>query len=119
MRDLLFRDKARKMTFVTEQPGKGVQEALLDYETLDRRGDFSLVRIRLHTGRTHQIRCQFAHRGLPLVGERKYSTLNDPCPLALWSYRLWFFHPTTGQKMVFSQLPPGQYPWTEMKMPQV
>ena len=68
MWDLLYRDKARKMTFVTEQPGKGVQEALLDYETLDRRGDLSLVRIRLHTGRTHQIRCQFAHRGLPLVG---------------------------------------------------
>ena len=119
MRDLLYRDKARKMTFVTEQPGKGVQEALLEYKTLDRVGELSLVLIWLQTGRTHQIRCQFAHRGLPLVGERKYCTLDDSCPLALWSYRLQFLHPTTGQTLAFSRLPPEQYPWTEMKLPQV
>ncbi len=115
MRDLLYRDKARKMTFVAEQPGKGVQEALLDYETLDRTGELSLVKILLHTGRTHQIRCQFAHRGLPLAGERKYSMLEDPCPLALWSWRLRFSHPGTEQAMDFTRQPPEQYPWTEMK----
>ena len=119
MQDLLYRDKARKMTFVTEQPGKGVQEARLDYETLDRAGDWSLVRIRLYTGRTHQIRCQFAHRGLPLVGERKYAILDDPCPLALWSHEIRFTHPESGQAMTFRRLPPGQYPWTEMKIRQV
>ena len=117
MRDLLYRDKARKMTFVTQQPGKGVQEALLDYETLDRAGELSLVRICLHTGRTHQIRCQFAHRGMPLVGERKYCTLEDPCQLALWSYRLRFRHPVTGQAEEFCQLPPEQYPWNAMQFP--
>ena len=115
MRDLLYRDKARKMTFVTRQPGKGVQEALLDYETLECAGGLSLVRIQLHTGRTHQIRCQFAHRGFPLVGERKYCTLEDPCQLALWSYRLRFDHPTTGQAMDFRRLPPEQVPWSGMK----
>ena len=72
MRDLMYRDKARKMSFVTDKPGKGVQEALLDYETLGQKEGLSLVAVRLHTGRTHQIRCQFASRGLPLVGERKY-----------------------------------------------
>lgn len=115
MRDLLYRDKARKMTFVAEQPGKGVQEALLDFETLDRSEGLSLVMILLHTGRTHQIRCQFAHRGLPLAGERKYSMLEDPFPLALWSWGLHFSHPATGEAMGFTRLPPEQYPWTEMK----
>ena len=114
MRDLLYRDKARKMTFVAESPGKGVQEALLDYETLERAGDLSLVRIRLHTGRTHQIRCQFAHRGLPLVGERKYDTRGDTCGLALWSWRLGFTHPASGEQMRFSRLPPEAPPWTDI-----
>ena len=73
--DLLFRDKARKMTMVTTEPGKGVQPASLRYRVLNRKNGMSRVRIALETGRTHQIRVQFASRGLPLVGERKYSTL--------------------------------------------
>ena len=112
MRDLLGRDKARKMTFVAPEPAKGVQEAVLDYWVLSKNGEFSKVRIRLHTGRTHQIRVQFASRGLPLVGERKYSELNDPCEIALWSYRLAFFHPGTGERMEFTRNPAGDYPWS-------
>lgn len=115
MRDLLLRDKARRMTFVAQEPGKGVQEALLDYKTLVRAEDMSLVRIRLHTGRTHQIRCQFAHRGLPLVGERKYSMRNDLCGLALWSWQLRFDHPVDGRRMAFCAPPPEEPPWTSVK----
>ena len=109
--DLLGRDKARKMTFVADAPGKDIQEAVLDYWVLGKNADLARVRILLHTGRTHQIRVQFASRGLPLVGERKYSQLNDPCEIALWSYRLGFVHPTTGEKMEFSLEPPRQWPW--------
>ena len=110
--DLLGRDKARKMTYVAVAPGKDVQEAVLDYRTLAASDAFSKVRIRLHTGRTHQIRVQFASRGMPLVGERKYSEKNDPCEIALWSYRLAFCHPVTGEKMEFTLEPPREYPWT-------
>lgn len=112
MRDLLGRDKARKMTFVAKEAAKGVQEAVLDYTVLSKTEDMSRVRIRLHTGRTHQIRVQFASRGLPLVGERKYSTLEDPCEIALWSYRIGFTHPKTGERMAFSHEPLEVYPWT-------
>ena len=109
--DLLGRDKARKMTFVAREMAKGIQEAVLDYRVLARNEEFSRVRIRLHTGRTHQIRVQFASRGIPLVGERKYSELNDPCEIALWSYRLAFTHPGTGKRMEFVHEPPEEYPW--------
>lgn len=113
-RDLLVRDKARKMTLVAPEPGKGVQEALLSYQTLSNTDSMSCVRIQLHTGRTHQIRVQFSCRGMPLVGERKYAVLEDPCEIALWSFRLAFNHPVTGIRMEFIQEPPSVYPWTEV-----
>ena len=69
--DLLVRDKARKMTFVVKQEGKGIQPASLTYRVLRSNNGLSRVRINLETGRTHQIRVQFSSRGLPLVGERK------------------------------------------------
>ena len=112
LRDLLGRDKARKMTFVADAPAKGVQEAVLDYRLLNTAEQMSRVRIRLHTGRTHQIRVQFSSRGMPLVGERKYCELNDPCEIALWSYRIAFTHPKTGEQMEFIHDPPDVYPWT-------
>lgn len=110
--DLLLRDKARKMTFVTDAEGKGVQPASLKYRVLNRQNGFSRVRIKLETGRTHQIRVQFASRQLPLVGERKYSTLDDDCEIALWSYRLSFTHPVSGERIEVKKEPPLIYPWT-------
>lgn len=112
LRDLLYRDKARRMTMVASEMAKGVQEAVLDYRVIASNENMSRIRIRLHTGRTHQIRVQFASRGYPLVGERKYSTLEDGCQIALWSYRLAFRHPVTGEKMEFTKEPPQMYPWT-------
>ena len=114
LRDLLGRDKARRMTFVAAEPAKGVQEAVLDYWRLAKTDAMSRVQIRLHTGRTHQIRVQFASRNMPLVGERKYSERNDPCEIALWSCRLAFTHHKTGERMEFTHEPPQIYPWTEV-----
>ena len=112
--DLLLRDKARKMTMVAAQPGKGVQEAVLDYEVLATANDLSKVKINLRTGRTHQIRVQFSSRGMPLVGERKYATLEDPCEIALWSHRIGFYHPTQNIWMEFTEEPPMEYPWSTL-----
>lgn len=113
LEDLLLRDKARRMTFVTDQMAKGVQPASLRFRVLNRQNGMSRVQIQLETGRTHQIRVQFASRNMPLVGERKYSTLEDPCEIALWSYRLAFSHPLTGENMEFTKEPSEIYPWTD------
>lgn len=110
--DLLMRDKARKMTIVVDQPQKGAQEAILDYELQATAQSMSRVRIDLKTGRTHQIRVQFSSRGLPLVGERKYAILDDECEIALWSHKIGFYHPKSGQWMEFSKEPPAIYPWS-------
>ena len=114
LRDLLGRDKARRMTFVAQEPAKGVQEAVLDYRVLSRGDTFSRVQVLLRTGRTHQIRVQFASRGMPLVGERKYDTREDLCEIALWSHRIGFTHPGTGKRISFSKEPPEGFPWNQV-----
>lgn len=111
LRDLLLRDKRERKTYVVTEPGKGVQEALLRYHLLCSGAELSKVSIELLTGRTHQIRAQFSSRGLPLVGDRKYSTLEDDCEIALWSWQLRFKHPKTAEPMAFSLEPPQEYPW--------
>ncbi len=112
LRDLLLRNKAERKTYVVSAPARGVQEAVLRYETLGRAEGLSLVRIELLTGRTHQIRCQFSSHGWPLVGDRKYSLLEDNCGIALWSNFLSFRHPASGESLRFSAPPPAQWPWT-------
>lgn len=109
--DLLERNKAERKTYVVTQPGKGVQEAILDYQVVAHTDSLTRVRIQLITGRTHQIRTQFSSRDLPLVGDRKYSLNEDNCEIALWSCRLVFNHPKTGERMEFYRDPPYIYPW--------
>ena len=112
--DLLLRDKRERKTYVVTEPAKGVQEAILDYQVVGNVDDLSKVSIRLITGRTHQIRAQFSSRGWPLVGDRKYSLLEDDCEIALWSHKLEFFHPVTKKRMTFSAMPPEEYPWNKL-----
>lgn len=117
LKDLLGRDKARRITYVSDIPGRDVREASLGYRVIGSRADLSLVSIQLHTGRTHQIRVQFAHRGWPLYGDRKYGCADGGEHIALWSYRLGFTHPESGEAMVFTQLPPAAEPWQHFLLP--
>ena len=110
--DLLARNKAEKKTYIATEPGKDAQEAVLDYQVVARSEELSKVRIRLHTGRTHQIRAQFSGREFPLVGDKKYGR-GEVCDIALWSYRVAFYHPKTGEFMEFQKEPPAVYPWNE------
>ena len=111
LRDLLLRDEQERKTYIVQESGKNVREAVLEYRVLNRTEELTRVHIRLHTGRTHQIRAQFSGRGFPLVGDRKYSLLEDGCPIALWSHMLSFAHPGNGRPMRFTAPPPESYPW--------
>lgn len=114
-RDLLFRDAARNKTYVVKRERRGVREARLTYrllETVSHEGKLlSLLRVRLGTGRTHQVRVQFASRQLPLWGDRKYGARDNGRALALFSCRLAFPHPVTGKPCEAELLPPFLFPW--------
>lgn len=104
-RDLLLHDKQRNKSFVVDRPRGGVKEAALEYRCLASAGGLTLVRVRLLTGRTHQIRVQFASRGTPLAGDGKYG--GGSGDIALWNGRLAFPHPETGRPLTFSHPPEG------------
>ena len=104
-RDLLYKDARKNKTYVVSRMRKGVREAVLDYETLAATGDRTLVRVKLHTGRSHQIRVQFASRGTPLVGDGKYGAQDHEKTIGLFSHSLTFPHPRDGSEMTFSALP--------------
>lgn len=107
MEDLLFFDRSKNKSFVVKKERRGVKKALLSYETVETREDKSLVRVALHTGRTHQIRVQFASRKMPLYGDRRYGGRDEEKTIALWSYRIAFNHPVTKERMSFELLPCG------------
>ncbi len=86
--DLLFHDRFKNKTYVVSKERKGVKKALLSYRVVAEADGLCLVHVRLHTGRTHQIRVQFASRGMPLVGDGKYGSRKNAASPALWSYAL-------------------------------
>ena len=96
--DLLWKDSAKNKVFVVKRERKGVKKARLEYKRLTE-GETSLVRIRLHTGRSHQIRVQFSSRGFPLVGDHKYGSRDEHKEPKLFSCRITF--PWKGETKVF------------------
>lgn len=110
--DLLARDAAARRTYIAAAPGPEAREAALDYVRLEEREGLTLVRVKLLTGRTHQIRAQFSGRGLPLAGDVKYGAPPASYGVALWSHRIGFTHPKTGEAMEFTAPPPAAEPWS-------
>ena len=100
--DLLWKDSAKNKVFVVKRERKGVKKARLEYKRLTE-GETSLVRIRLHTGRSHQIRVQFSSRGFPLVGDHKYGSRDEHKEPKLFSCRITF--PWKGETKVFEAFP--------------
>ena len=108
--DLLFRDAAHNKSYVVKRMRKGVRQASLSYTVQGKADGLTLVRVQLHTGRTHQIRVQFSSRGLPLMGDIRYGSKAD-CSPALWSTRLALTHPVTGKPIDVACPPPDAWPW--------
>ena len=100
--DLLWKDSKKNKVFVVKRMRGGVKKARLEFSRLTE-GETSLVHIRLHTGRSHQIRVQFSSRGFPLVGDHKYGSRDDKTEPMLFSRRISF--PYKGENKVFEKLP--------------
>ena len=100
--DFLFKDSRKNKVFVVKKERKGVKKASLEFIRLTD-ADPSLVHIRLHTGRSHQIRVQFSSRGFPLVGDHKYGSRDEHTAPLLFSCRISF--PWKGQALVFEAFP--------------
>ena len=118
--DLLYHDMRRNKSYVVDRARKGVREAKLSYSVLKtirtEEGAFSLVRVRLRTGRTHQIRVQFASRQMPLYGDSRYGGVKG-VSLGLWSHRLTFPHPVTGKPLTAESHPDWETaPWCFFKI---
>ena len=117
--DLLYHDVRKNKSYVVNRPRKGVREAKLDYSVVKTattdEGIFSLVRVRLHTGRTHQIRVQFASRKMPLYGDSRYGGVKGKA-LGLWSHQLTLPHPITGNTLSAESNPNwDSAPWCYFK----
>lgn len=121
MRDLLYHDKMKNKSFVCDKKRSGVKEAILNYrvlETVETGGGekMSLVEVELLTGRTHQIRVQFASRKMPLVGDGKYGSRDNKASCALWSHKVEFIHPITKKVVWVESMPQNVYPWSSFEL---
>jgi 23S rRNA pseudouridine1911/1915/1917 synthase len=113
LRHHLLKDPRRNIVSAVPASRPGAKEAILHFERLAVWDSLSLVRVQLETGRSHQIRVQFAATGHPLYGDQKYGQkLNKPGQqLALWAHKLTVVHPTKKEEMTFASLPPKTEPW--------
>ena len=110
MEDLLFKDSRLNKSFVVKRERRGVKKASLEYSRVALDRDKSLVRIKLYTGRSHQIRVQFSSRKMPLYGDGKYGG-SDNCNIALWSNRISFC--IKNEEFVFEKDPPSVFPFSD------
>ena len=110
LKDKLLKDPATNITKVSDL-GK---EAILEYKKVSSVNDLTLVRVNLITGRSHQIRVQFASRNMPLYGDSKYGNMSKD-HIALFAYSLTFTHPITKERLTFEEHLPNIYPFSLFK----
>ncbi|MNR18335.1 Ribosomal large subunit pseudouridine synthase D [compost metagenome] len=121
LRHWLLKDTRTNTVSVVKAGQQDAKEAVLDYKLLGSQGGFSLIQIKLHTGRPHQIRVQLAAIGCTLYGDQRYgSAVNKPGQqLALWATALAFEHPVLKEQMHFRSLPKVERPWNEFTIPEL
>ena len=107
----LLKDADRGIVKIVEDKQPGAKDVETQYETIAVSGRLALLKVRLITGRTHQIRAQFSSRGLPPLGDVRYGSRDPGCDCALWSFHLRFVHPVTGKEVEVFRRPPEAYPW--------
>ncbi|MBR6033643.1 MAG: RluA family pseudouridine synthase [Clostridia bacterium] len=117
MEDYLKKDERTNLSKVVKEDTKDAKYAKLEYEVLSYRedNDISLVKVKLDTGRHHQIRVQFASRGHSLYGDQKYGTRGKGKQIALYAFRLTFPDPVTKEMVTFTALPEANGTWSMLK----
>lgn len=109
----LHKDNRKNIVSVVSSNHPNGKKAVLDFEILESKNGLSLLSVKLHTGRPHQIRAQLSTIGHPLVGDQKYGAqLNKPGQqIALWAHRLQLEHPVKKEPIAVYSAPPNKYPW--------
>ncbi len=114
--DYLIKDSRKNIVKVTSSTNPSGKRAELSYQLISKTKGLSFVEIELKTGRSHQIRVQFASRSMPLWGDQRY---NQEAivgqQIALWANKLSILHPITQEKMTFISEVPNTYPWTQFR----
>lgn len=113
LKDYLVKDKRENKVYTAHPENKNAKEAKLEYEVIGSKENLSLLSIKLHTGRPHQIRVQLSSRDLPLYGDQKYGEKVNQTgeQIALWSETLVIEHPTKKEEIKVKSQPPDKYPW--------
>ena len=111
--DYLVKNERTNTSKVTDSKNKSAKKAILEYEVVKYNDeiDLSLIKVKLHTGRHHQIRVQFASRNHSVYGDQKYGTRGRGKQLCLWAYKLSFIHPVTKEKLEFECYPEKSGSW--------
>ncbi len=120
LEDLLYHDKTKNKTYVVKRERRGVKKAKLSYEVLqtvvDGERELSLVKVRLYTGRTHQIRVQFASRGYPISGDRRYGASSADSKIHLFSHKIEFVSPFDKKELSFCVHPEKTGVWEKFEI---
>ncbi|WP_010251340.1 RluA family pseudouridine synthase [Acetivibrio cellulolyticus] len=117
LENYLLKDEKTNMVSVVSPEVAGAKQAILDYKVIDVFKDYTLIKVDLHTGRSHQIRVQFSNIGHPLYGDQRYGKSVNKVgqQIALWSCGIALKHPTTEEELDFKCNPPDVEPWNWFK----
>lgn len=118
--DYLLKNRKTNVSAVVKGGTKDAKKAKLEYEVIDvdATEDLSLLKVKLHTGRSHQIRVQLSHMGFPIYGDQKYGQHVNKVgqQIALWAYEISVKHPTKDEIVTVSCEPPKEYPWVQFNL---